>query len=54
MLEYFSHRHEPATVADIALQLSYPQSSTSVLLRTLVTLGYLEYEKKLDDLFGGK
>jgi DNA-binding IclR family transcriptional regulator len=46
VLELFSHRHEAASVSDIASELSYPQSSTSVLLRTLVKLGYLEYDSE--------
>jgi DNA-binding IclR family transcriptional regulator len=35
-----------ATVMQIANDLAYPQSSTSVLLSTLVNLGYLRFDPK--------
>ena len=41
VLEYFAERRAPATVSDICTALGYPQSSTSVLLKSLLTLGYL-------------
>ncbi|MGD9941595.1 MAG: IclR family transcriptional regulator [Burkholderiaceae bacterium] len=42
ILEYFDrHRHE-ATVTQIARELRYPQSSTSVLLQSLIETGYLQ------------
>ena len=42
VLEYFDRVRRAATATDIARALRYPQSSTSVLLRSLVELGYLE------------
>lgn len=41
VLEFFAARHGPATVSEVAEALDYPQSSTSMLLRTLESLGYL-------------
>ena len=43
ILEYFSVTRRPATVSEVEKALDLPQSSTSVLLRSLVALGYLEY-----------
>ncbi len=43
VLEFFDDIERPATVAEIAEGLDYPQSSTSVLLQTLTACGYLEY-----------
>lgn len=45
VLEYFDSKHAKATVMEIARQLGYPQSSTSELLRCLVKLGYLNYDR---------
>jgi DNA-binding IclR family transcriptional regulator len=44
ILEYFDEVRRSASVADIASFLGYPQSSTSVLLKTLCRLGYLDYD----------
>jgi DNA-binding IclR family transcriptional regulator len=44
ILEYFDDVQRDATVMEIADALGYPQSSTSALLRSLVSLGYLNYE----------
>lgn len=41
ILEFFDRRRREATVKEIAQELDYPQSSTSVLLQTLTSLGYL-------------
>lgn len=43
ILEYFNMRRSPATVGEIAGALSLPQSSTSMLLKGLLELGYLSY-----------
>lgn len=43
VLEFFSATRRPASVADVVEALNLPQSSASVLMRSLVTLGYLEY-----------
>jgi DNA-binding IclR family transcriptional regulator len=45
VLEYFDRENPAATVTEIARALSYPQSSTSVLLRCLRQLGYLYYNR---------
>ena len=45
VLEFFDQEHTTATVMDIARSLGYPQSSTSELLRCLVALGYLHYNR---------
>jgi DNA-binding IclR family transcriptional regulator len=43
ILEFFDEIQRDARVAEIAEQLSFPQSSTSVLLGCLVDLGFMEY-----------
>src|SRR4051794_35613986 len=43
IFEFFAHRHGPATVSEVSAALGFPLSSTSVLLKSLLTLGYLEY-----------
>ncbi|HZU65288.1 MAG TPA: IclR family transcriptional regulator C-terminal domain-containing protein [Novosphingobium sp.] len=45
ILEYFDQNRTHATVMDMARSLSYPQSSTSELLRCLTRLGYLHYNR---------
>jgi DNA-binding IclR family transcriptional regulator len=45
ILEYFDRNHPSATVMDMSRALSYPQSSTSELLRSLTRLGYLHYNR---------
>jgi DNA-binding IclR family transcriptional regulator len=44
VLEYFAQGVPGATVTEIANALAYPQSSTSVLLSSLATLGYLKFD----------
>ncbi len=44
LLEYFRKRQAPANAAEIAAALHMPQSSTSVLLKSLVSLNYLDYD----------
>lgn len=46
ILEFFDDVRYGANVIEISRALSYPQSSTSVLLRSLVTLGYLDYDRR--------
>jgi DNA-binding IclR family transcriptional regulator len=43
LLEYFSKLKRAATVGEIADSLSWPQSSTTMLLKSLLALGYLDY-----------
>jgi len=44
VLEFFDDVRRPATVMEIARALDYPQSSTSVLLHSMVSLGYLHQD----------
>jgi len=44
ILEYFDDLQRQSSVMEIADALGYPQSSTSALLRSLVTMGYLDYD----------
>jgi DNA-binding IclR family transcriptional regulator len=43
ILEFFDEIQREARVAEIAERLAFPQSSTSILLKCLVDLGYLDY-----------
>ena len=45
MLEYFDADHPAVTVNEISRALGYPQSSTSILLKSLAELGYINYDK---------
>lgn len=44
VLEYFSELQGAASADEVRRALGYPQSSTSVLLRSLASLGYLTYD----------
>ncbi|ATE66391.1 IclR family transcriptional regulator [Rhizorhabdus dicambivorans] len=44
VLEYFAERQSAASADEVRQALGYPQSSTSVLLRSLASLGYLTYD----------
>ncbi len=44
ILELFSQGVRAATVMDVANALAYPQSSTTALLSTLTSLGYLRFD----------
>ena len=44
ILEFFDRIQRKATVMEVADALAFPQSSTSALLRCLVSLGYLLYD----------
>ncbi|MGO4837932.1 IclR family transcriptional regulator, partial [Rhizobiaceae sp. 2RAB30] len=46
ILEYFMGVRQPRAMSEIALALGYPQSSATVLLKTLVTLGYLNFDRR--------
>lgn len=46
IFELFAHRHAPATVSEVAAALEFPLSSTSVLLKSLLSLGYLEHNPR--------
>ena len=43
ILEFFDEIQREARVAEVAERLSFPQSSTSILLNCLVDLGYMDY-----------
>lgn len=43
VFEYFQLRQTPLTLSHICGALNYPASSASVLLKSLVSLGYLDY-----------
>ena len=45
VLELFAERRGPLTVGEVAAALAYPQSSASVLLQSLVALGYLVHDR---------
>ena len=45
MLELFTFWRRGATASEIEAALDMPQSSTSVLLRSLVEMGYLDYNR---------
>jgi DNA-binding IclR family transcriptional regulator len=45
VLEFFQHRRRPCALKEICEALQYPQSSGTVLMKNLVTLGYLSYDR---------
>jgi len=45
ILELFMTGRQPRSMSEIATSLGYPQSSTTVLLKTLVSLGYLNFDR---------
>jgi DNA-binding IclR family transcriptional regulator len=45
ILEYFREVRGPLSVREIAEHFGYPFSSTSVLVKSIATLGYLTYER---------
>lgn len=47
ILEFFDRRRGPANVHTVSTALGYPVSSTAALLRSLVTMGYLHYDRVL-------
>jgi DNA-binding IclR family transcriptional regulator len=44
ILELFDRRKTALSVQDVTDELGYPQSSASLILRTMTTMGYLYYE----------
>lgn len=44
LLEFFAEWRRPASVKEIAQSLGYPQSSTSVLLKSLKDMGYFDHD----------
>lgn len=45
ILEFFKNVRQPRAMSEISAALGYPQSSTTVLLKTLITLGYLNFNR---------
>jgi len=43
LLELFDEMRRPMNVVEVAKRLGYPQSSTSALLKSMVTLGFVAY-----------
>lgn len=46
ILEYFDEVQQPPNIVAVATALDYPQSSTTALLRSLTTMGYLHYNSR--------
>lgn len=46
LLEYFAEERRPAGVGEVARALGYPQSSTSVLLRSLTEAGFFDHDPR--------
>jgi IclR family KDG regulon transcriptional repressor len=46
VLEFFAERQSPASVGEIAQALRLPQSSASILLRSMHKSGYLSYDAR--------
>jgi DNA-binding IclR family transcriptional regulator len=46
VLELFEHKREPCSLKEIIEHLQYPQSSTTILLKNLVSIGYLNYDRQ--------
>lgn len=44
LLDYFAEIRRPASIKEISQSLGYPQSSTSVLMKSLVDSGYFDHE----------
>lgn len=47
ILEYFREMRRPLSVRDISERFDYPLSSTSVLVKSIATLGYLSYDSRI-------
>ena len=46
ILELFKKARQPRSMSEIGLALGYPPSSTTVLLKTLIALGYLNFDRR--------
>jgi len=44
IFEFFAQRRRPASIGEIAAALGYPQSSTSVMMRCLQELRYMQHD----------
>ncbi len=45
ILEFFDEVRQPMNVISVSVALGYPQSSTSALLRSMVAMGYLKFDR---------
>ncbi|SFC27385.1 IclR family transcriptional regulator [Tropicimonas isoalkanivorans] len=45
-LELFDELRRPLNVVEVSTRLGYPQSSTSALLKSMVAMGYLDYQAR--------
>lgn len=45
VLEYFDEVQRPLSLKDLATEFDYPVSSASALLKSMVVLGYLDYDR---------
>ena len=46
VLEHFKLHQQPRSMSEIARDLDYPHSSATVLLKTLMKLGYLSFDRR--------
>lgn len=46
LLEYFAETRRPSTVKEISQSLGYPQSSTSVLMKSLADSGHFDHDPR--------
>src|SRR5260370_15285009 len=44
VLEYFDDVQQPISLKDISVHFKYPVSSASALLKSMVVMGYLDYD----------
>ena len=51
VLECFEEERRPLTATTVARALSYPQSSTQAVLKTMVNVGYLTYDSRIRAYF---
>ena len=51
IFEFFESSREPRSLKEIISHLQYPQSSSTVLLKNLVSLGYLSYDCQVRKYF---
>ena len=45
ILEYFDAVQRPLTLKEVATRFKYPVSSTSAILKSMVVLGYIDYDR---------
>ena len=45
ILEYFDEVQRPLSLKDVALRFGYPVSSASAILKSMVVLGYVDFDR---------